>query len=179
MPFFPPSTTSMSRSGIIPFFLVNFPKCLSQTSYLHIPLTALKFCDPHREKKSVYCKKLNSESLCLNGSLSWFTYSWWRGLWVPLMGNICVWYGGSSEMLGGGGGKWASLHLLWCAVLQCLLFLLEVAHVIYASAYCRDERRVCGGRSSALICCVQSGSRSDIKCFSSHVSVQRSQYSWL
>lgn len=43
------------------------------------------------------------------------------------------------DLQGWGRKKWASLHLLWYTAPQCLLFLLEVSHVVFAITYCQDE----------------------------------------
>ena len=56
----------------------------------------------------------------------------------------CLWWETSvcdmGVRRGWGRKKWASSHLLRYTAPQCLLFLLEVSHVICAATYCQHER---------------------------------------
>lgn len=146
-----------------PFFLSIY-KRLSQTSYLHVLLTALKHMWPlgEREKRSglqswsAYCKrKKSSIARC-----SLQSPSVWMGPYLGLHtqgGEVCgcLWWETSvcdmGARQGWGRKKWASLHLLRYTAPQCLLFLLEVPHVVYAAAHCQHERYVLYADSPTLI----------------------------
>lgn len=140
---------------------------------------------PLREKKkkkrrsssqswSAYCKrKKSSIARC-----SLQSPSVWMGPYLGLHtqgGEVCgcLWWETSVCDMGAHQGwgrkKWASLHLLRYTAPQCLLFLLEVPHVVCAATYCQHERYIhCTltvPRLSTLMVCVHSMSvsKSDLK----------------